>query len=114
MVNMYFNPSNKPRFLNAFLQNVSQRIRKNIQGSHGTPALKFPDRGPDLTRATFNLKVFDLVDTKSRYVPQGSLFRDVEYYKDEKEAGLCVFRVEDTLFKVNHFSRLISIFKILS
>ena len=57
------------------------------------------------SRAPFNLKVFDLVDTNtnSRYVPQGGLFRDVEYYKDEGEAGLCVFRVEDTLFKVGRF-----------
>jgi hypothetical protein len=63
--------------------------------------LKLPDIDADPSRAPFNLKVFDLVDTNSRYVPQGGLFRDIEYYKDEREAGLCVFRVEDTLFKVS-------------
>jgi hypothetical protein len=105
MVNLYvFNPSNKLRFLTAFLQRTSKRIRKNIQSSqqtHRAAALKLADIHAVHSRATFNLKVFDLVDSNSRYyVPQGGLFRDVEYYKDEREAGLCVFRVEDTLFKV--------------
>lgn len=106
MVNIYaFNPSHKLRFLSAFLQRASKRIRENIQNSqqthHRAAALKLPDIDADPSRAPFNLKVFDLVDTNSRYVPQGGLFRDIEYYKDEREAGLCVFRVEDTLFKVH-------------
>jgi hypothetical protein len=101
MVNLYvFNPSNKLRFLSAFLQRSSKRIRKNIQSSQQTHRLA--DLHAAQSRATFNLKVFDLVDSTARYVPQGGLFRDVEYYKDEREAGLCVFRVEDTLFKVCH------------
>ena len=110
MVNLYvFNPSSKLRFLNAFLQKTSKRIRKNIQNSqrtHRTAVLNLPDIHADQTRATFNLKVFDLIDSNSRYLPQGRLFRDVEYYKDEREAGLCVFRVEDTLFKVSVVVRL--------
>jgi len=102
MVNLYvFNPSNKLRFLTAFLQKSSKRIRKNIQSSQQTHRAAELNLHAGQSRATFNLKVFDLVDSNSRYVPQGGLFRDVEYYKDEREAGLCVFRVEDTLFKVS-------------
>ena len=105
MLNLYVfnNPSNKLRFLTGFLQRTSKRIRKNIQTSqqtHRAAALKLADIHPDPSRPTFNLKVFDLVDSNSRYIPQGGLFRDIEYYKDDREAGLCVFRVEDTLFKV--------------
>jgi len=102
MVNLYvFNPSNKLRFLTAFLQRSSKRIRKNIQSSQHTHRARLADLHPHHSRAAFNLKVFDLVDSNSRFVPQGGLFRDVEYYKDDREAGLCVFRVEDTLFKVS-------------
>ena len=67
------------------------------------PFSKQPPRIPDLnverSQARFNLKVFDL-DLRHVHHPQGRLFRDMEYYKDEREAGLCVFRVENTLFKV--------------
>jgi hypothetical protein len=111
MVNLYvFNPSNKLRFLSAFLHKASKRIRKNIQSSqqtHRAATLKLADLHPVPSRATFNLKVFDLVDSNSRYIPQRGLFRDVEYYKDEREAGLCVFRVEDTLFKVSMASLIV-------
>jgi len=102
MANLYLlNPTSKLRFLSTLVLKASRRIlKKNINLQ--------PPRIPDLnaeerSQARFNLKVFDLVDTDLRHVhqhPQGRLFRDMEYYKDEREAGLCVFRVENTLFKV--------------
>jgi len=101
MANLYLlNPTSKLRSLSALVLKASRRIlKKNISLQ--------PPRIPDLNAershaARFNLKVFDLVDTDLRHVhhPQGRLFRDMEYYKDEREAGLCVFRVENTLFKV--------------
>jgi hypothetical protein len=96
MANLY--PTSKLRFLSALVLKASRRILKNISPQ---PA-RIPDLNAERSQARFNLKVFDLVDTDLRHMhhPQGRLFRDMEYYKDEREAGLCVFRVENTLFKV--------------
>lgn len=99
MANLYlFNPANKLRFLSTLVLQVSKRILRNIQPQ----MTKIPDLDAERTQAKFNIKVFDLVDTDLRHVhaSQEGLFRDMEYYKDEKDAGLCVFRVENTLFKV--------------
>jgi len=113
MVNLYiFTPTNKLRSLSALLHRASKRIptRKNTgsTSSRSQPtgrldriAAKIHDIDTEQSRPKFNLKVFDLVDTNLRHIPQGGLFRDVEYYKDEQEAGLCVFLVENTLFKVS-------------
>lgn len=98
MASLY--PTSKLRFLSALVLKASRRILKNI--SPQTPRIPDLDAERSRSQARFNLKVFDLVDTDLRHVhhPQGRLFRDMEYYKDEREAGLCVFRVENTLFKV--------------
>ncbi len=109
MVNLYvFSPTNKLRFLSALLHRASKRIpTRKSAGSRSQPTgylnqivAKIQDVHPEQSRPKFNLKVFDLVDTNLRHKPQGGLFRDVDYYKDEQEAGLCVFLVENTLFKV--------------
>ena len=100
MANLYLlNPTSKLRFLSALVLKASRRIlKKNI--SLQPP--RIPDLNAERSQARFNLKVFDLVDTDLRHVhhPQGRLFRDMEYYKDETEAGLCVFRMENMLFQL--------------
>ena len=109
MVNLYiFTPTSKLRSLSALLHRASKRIptRKSTGSSRSQPtgrliSARIQDIDTEQSRPKFNLKVFDLVDTNLRHIPQGGLFRDVEYYKDEQEAGLCVFLVENTLFKVS-------------
>jgi len=95
MVNLYvFNPSLKLRFLSGLVSKGSKRILSNIKAQ--------PTATPSghLAPPKFNLGVFDLIDTELRHVPQGGLTHDANYYTEERESGLCVFRLEDTLFKV--------------
>ncbi|PPQ68377.1 hypothetical protein CVT24_004797 [Panaeolus cyanescens] len=43
----------------------------------------------------------DLININLPHVPETGLTHDDEYYKDESDTGFCIFRVENTLFKVH-------------
>ncbi|KAF9031445.1 hypothetical protein BJ165DRAFT_1358257 [Panaeolus papilionaceus] len=43
----------------------------------------------------------DLIDVNLPHIPVSGLTHDDEYYKEEFDSGFCIFRVENTLFKVH-------------
>ncbi|KAJ3504902.1 hypothetical protein NLJ89_g7701 [Agrocybe chaxingu] len=95
MVNFYvFNPAQKLRFLSGIIYKGSKRLLRNTRAQQpATPVVEQP-RPPK-----FN--IYNLLKTNLRHAAQGDLKRDREFYKDDSESGFCVFRVEDTLFKVH-------------
>lgn len=52
---------------------------------------------------------FQLVKLDLGHVPEGGLILDTEYCKPDSEGGLCTFRVENTLFRVNYLIFTISL-----
>ncbi|CAA7262903.1 unnamed protein product [Cyclocybe aegerita] len=95
MVNFYvFNPAQKLRFLSGIIYKGSKRLLRNIRAQQpATPVDEQP--------RPIKFNIHDLIKTDLRHAAQGVLKRDREFYKDDSESGFCVFRVEDTLFKVH-------------
>ncbi|KAF8157976.1 hypothetical protein B0H34DRAFT_706993 [Crassisporium funariophilum] len=97
MVNLYIlNPAHKLRFLSKLFLSTSKRAWKDVAPPTSTlPQDDVPPTPPP------KANVSHLIKSNMRGAPQADLIRDTEYYKDESEGGFCVFRVEDTLFKVH-------------
>lgn len=90
MVHLYFfNPLHKLGVLGRLFFRGSKRLLKPADAGTYTPPAK--SRVP--TTPLF-------YDNEIRAKISGEVFRDPDYYKDESEGGFCVFRVENTLFKV--------------
>jgi hypothetical protein len=98
MANLYIvNPAHKLRFVSRLILRGTKRILRNFAApSSGskTPARPVEEERPP------KVNVLDLIKIDLRPLPQGGLIRNAEYYRDESEGGFCVFRLEDTLFKV--------------
>ena len=98
MVNLYIlNPAHKLRFVSRLMLRGTKRILRNFAAPSSvskTPAVAVEEERPP------KVNILDLIKTDLRPVPRGGLTRNAEYYRDESEGGFCVFRLEDTLFKV--------------
>jgi len=97
MVHFYvLNPAPKLCSITRWLFKGSRRILKQVNASSvfsGVSQVEEP-----VKRAKVN--ILDLIQTGLPQVPQSTLIRDVNYYKEDFEGGFCIFRVESTLFKV--------------
>jgi len=81
------------RLLSTFLHRRSNRI---IATANSTP----------LTTKSRRIDSVFVVDTEAQLaIPLSDCpaIRDTEYYKDESDGGFCIFRVENTLFKVSSY-----------
>ncbi|KAF8625906.1 hypothetical protein AX17_006632 [Amanita inopinata Kibby_2008] len=102
MVNIYvFNPSHKLRFLSKLFYQGTKRILKNVQvdAPAGLPATARP-RKANIAYPQGSDFSFELSSTTSALRKP---IRDPDYYKDENQGGFCIFRVENTLFRVHRF-----------
>ncbi|KAF9525496.1 hypothetical protein CPB83DRAFT_772029 [Crepidotus variabilis] len=99
MVNLYlFKSAKKLHILSALLIKIPKRALRTLHSR--SPALPIiPSLVTQPTKCNF--PVLDLVQAAEHDAPPGSITRDVNYYKDSRECGMCVFRVENTLFKVH-------------
>ena len=93
MTHLYlFNPARKIRLLSALLYRGSQRILGTLDSTSrvlGTKPLPKPS------------KYVNLPVHPQPPVDRGQLVRDTDFfYPEEIDCGFCVFRVENTLFKV--------------
>ncbi|KAF5315189.1 hypothetical protein D9619_006937 [Psilocybe cf. subviscida] len=102
MVHMYIvNPARKLRFLsNVVLKSSSRLLRQTSFGAHApassiTDFYIVPDTRPQKTDRS------NLLDKKLPDVPPECLQRDSRYYSSESDSGCCVFRAENTLFRVH-------------
>jgi len=92
MVHLYFfNPLPKLGFLGRLFFRGSKRLLKPADAGRYTPPAKS-------TKSRVPTTPF--YDNEIRAKISGGVFHDPDYYKDDSEGGFCVFRVENTLFKV--------------
>ncbi|KAF9485785.1 hypothetical protein BDN70DRAFT_458207 [Pholiota conissans] len=103
MVSFYIiNPSHKLHFLSRLMLKGSKRILKGINTSSvATPSIA-PSQDEEVKqrkRSKTNASSFIKSDLNS--VPLEGFVRDPDYFQEDSEAGFCVFRVENTLFKVH-------------
>ena len=92
MVHLYFftNPLHKLGFLGRLFFRRSERLLKPADAGKSTPP-----------PAKSRIPTTPFYDNEIRAATfSGEVFRDPDYYKDDSEGGFCVFRVENTLFKV--------------
>ena len=92
MVHLYFftNPLHKLGFLGRLFFRRSERLLKPADAGKSTPP-----------PAKSRIPTTPFYDNEIRAANfSGEVFRDPDYYKDDSEGGFCVFRVENTLFKV--------------
>ncbi|KIJ96771.1 hypothetical protein K443DRAFT_106741 [Laccaria amethystina LaAM-08-1] len=87
---LFFNPLHKLGFLGRLFFRGSKRLLKPADAGKCTPPAS-KSRVPNTP----------LYDNEIRAKISGEVFRDPDYYKDDSEGGFCVFRVENTLFKVH-------------
>lgn len=88
------NPARKFRILSTLLYRVSKRFLTG-NNPESTSILSSQSRN---ARTSFNLWTHSIVT--------GTLVRDPDYYRSEQDGGLCIFQVENTLFKVSVVSHL--------
>ncbi|KAF8885681.1 hypothetical protein CPB84DRAFT_1685331 [Gymnopilus junonius] len=101
MVHLYIlNPAHKLHFMSRLFLKGSKRILKQVNASPINPGISQAQEGP-AKRSKVN--VLDLIKADLPSVPQSALTRDTNYYKDESGGGFCIFRVENTLFKVHKY-----------
>src|SRR5436853_95653 len=99
MVNLYIvNPAHKLRFVSRLILRGTKRILRNFTAPSSVS--KTPAEVEVEEERSPKVNVLNLIKTDLRPVPRGGLTRNAEYYRDESEGGFCVFRLEDTLFKV--------------
>ena len=88
-----FGPARKLLFVSKLILKASKRILSHA----GASSLPIPDTS-QMTPGTVN--VSHLIEEPVFNVPKEGLIYDREYYKPDSEGGFCIFRVENTLFKV--------------
>ncbi|KDR82930.1 hypothetical protein GALMADRAFT_134458 [Galerina marginata CBS 339.88] len=100
MVHLYvLNPAHKLRFIARHFFKGSKRILKQVNEPSSTSTIpEFPEVQPPRP-PKFN--ILDFIKADLPLAPHGGLTRDNEYYRDDSEGGFCIFRVENTLFKVH-------------
>lgn len=97
MVNLYiFHPPQKCHTLSKMLLKGIKRLFHH--GSRPSPQISNLDES-EKRRPRPN--PLDLIDINLPHIPVSGLTHDDEYYKEEFDSGFCIFRVEDTLFKVD-------------
>jgi hypothetical protein len=88
--------------MSKLLFTASKRILKHAETS--SLPIPIPDTS-HLTPPTVNVP--HLIKTDLPFnAPQEDLIHDKKYYEPDSEGGFCIFRVENTLFKVIHPSHL--------
>lgn len=101
MVHMFIvNPARKFRLLsNVVLKSSSRLLKQTGFESHASASsitdVYVPDTRPQKMNKSY------LSQKKLPEVPPGSLQRDPQYYTSESDSGCCVFRAENTLFRVS-------------
>jgi len=96
-----FSPTRKLRFISQLILRASRRILRHTGGS----SLHIPDPS-HMTPRTLNVSY--LIKTDWFNALQDDLIHDKKYYEPDSEGGFCIFRVENTLFKVIHYTVFIS------
>ena len=86
-----FSPARKLFFMSKLILRASKRI---LPHASGASSLSIPDTSQVTSRNISYLIKEDLFNA-----PQG-LIHDKKYYEHDSEGGFCIFRVENTLFKV--------------
>jgi hypothetical protein len=87
-----FNAARKLLFMSKLILRASKRILKHAPGAS---SLSFPDTSQISPRTVSYPIKEDLFN-----IPQEGLIHDKKYYEPDSEGGFCIFRVENTLFKV--------------
>lgn len=93
-----FSPVRKLQFMSKFILRTSKRMLKHT----GASSLPIPDTS-HITPPTVNVSYLIKEDLFNG--PQEGLAHDIKYYESDSEGGFCIFRAEDTLFKVINQSR---------
>ena len=88
-----FSPVRKLQFMSKFILRASKRMLKHA----GASSLPIPDTS-HITPSTVNVSYLIKEDLFNG--PQEGLAHDIKYYESDSEGGFCIFRAEDTLFKV--------------
>ncbi|KAF8810212.1 hypothetical protein BYT27DRAFT_6494585 [Phlegmacium glaucopus] len=88
-----FNPARELRYMSKLILRVSKRILHA-----GALSLPIPDSS-HLTPQTAHVSY--LIKANLFNAPREDLIHDTKYYEPDSEGGFCIFRVEDTLFKVH-------------
>ncbi|TFK34739.1 hypothetical protein BDQ12DRAFT_689102 [Crucibulum laeve] len=90
MVQFYiFNPAHKLRVLSTLLYQGSRRLLRSAT----TPSTVSARSG--------KVTISSLINTDLPTLPSGALIHDADFYKSDSDGGFCVFRVENTLFRVH-------------
>ncbi|KAH9480688.1 hypothetical protein JR316_0007288 [Psilocybe cubensis] len=105
MVHLYvLNPTQKLRFVSRLILKGSKRILKQVN-KQDTSSRASSSSSSSVTdveaKRRQKISIYDLIKDDLPSVPEGGLTRNAKYYMDESEGGFCVFRVENTLFKVH-------------
>ncbi|PPQ78735.1 hypothetical protein CVT25_010738 [Psilocybe cyanescens] len=105
MVHLYvLNPTHKLRFVSRLIVKGSKRILKQVnkqessQASSSSSSFTYVEE-----KRRPKINIYDLIRDDLPSAPEGDLTRNAEYYRDESEGGFCVFRVENTLFKILNY-----------
>lgn len=92
-------PVHKLRFVTRQAIKGSKRIFKQINKERISKAAPASSTVPH-QRQRPKINILDLIKEDFPSAPEGGLIRNAQYYKDDSDGGFCVFRVENTLFKV--------------
>lgn len=97
---LVINPAHKLRLLSKLILKGSKRLVKDIGTSTSPLYSPLPAEECKVVKhPKINPRI--LIKAELVSIPKEGLSLDAEYYRDDSESGLCLFRVENTLFKVN-------------
>ena len=89
-----FSSARRLLFMSKPIPRAFKRILKFAPGASSLPNIR------DTSHITHQIANAHLIKNDLFDTPQDGLIHDKKYYEPDSEGGFCIFRVEDTLFKV--------------